>query len=88
MLLTLLTYPTYPTLQTSPCPPYLPRPPCPPLPTCPARPTCPTRLRIGDRVTVVPNHACVVANLTTLYLVADGDTVLDTCKVDARGLVN
>jgi D-serine deaminase-like pyridoxal phosphate-dependent protein len=52
------------------------------------RVTGPTRLRIGDRVTVVPNHACVVANLTNLYLVADGDTVLDTCKVDARGLVN
>ncbi len=48
----------------------------------------PTRLRIGDRVTVIPNHACVVANLSNLYVVADGETVLDTPKVDARGLVN
>ena len=52
------------------------------------RVTGPTRLRIGDRVTVVPNHSCVVANLTNLYVVADGETVLETCKVDARGLVN
>jgi len=52
------------------------------------RVTGPTRLRIGDRVTVVPNHSCVVANLTNCYVVADGDTVLETVKVDARGLVN
>jgi len=48
----------------------------------------PTRLRIGDRVTIVPNHSCVVANLTNAFVVADGETVLETCKVDARGLVN
>ena len=47
-----------------------------------------TPLQIGDRVIVVPNHSCVVANLTNLYVVADGDVVLETCKVDARGLVN
>lgn len=47
-----------------------------------------TRLRIGDRVTVVPNHSCVVANLSNCYVVADGDTVVETLKVDARGLVN
>ena len=47
-----------------------------------------TRLRIGDRVTVVPNHACVVANLANTYVVADGDEVLEKLKVDARGCVN
>ena len=47
-----------------------------------------TRLRIGDRVTIGPNHACVVANLTNRYVVADGETVLDTQVVEARGLVN
>ncbi len=46
------------------------------------------RLRIGDRVTIVPNHACVVANLTNRYVVADGEHVLDHPIVDARGLVN
>lgn len=50
--------------------------------------TGPTRLRIGDRVTIIPNHACVVANLSNTYVVADGDEVLETQKVDARGLVN
>jgi D-serine deaminase-like pyridoxal phosphate-dependent protein len=47
-----------------------------------------SRLRIGDRVTIVPNHACVVANLTNRYVVADGEQVLDQPIVDARGLVN
>lgn len=46
------------------------------------------RLRIGDRVTIVPNHACVVANLTNRYVVADGEQVIDQPIVDARGLVN
>jgi D-serine deaminase-like pyridoxal phosphate-dependent protein len=46
------------------------------------------RLSIGDRVTIVPNHACVVANLTNRYVVADGEQVLDHPLVDARGLVN
>ena len=44
-----------------------------------------SRLRIGDRVTIVPNHACVVANLTNRYVVADGDTCSSTPIVDARG---
>lgn len=46
------------------------------------------RLGIGDRVVIVPNHACVVANLSNRYVVADGDRVLDQPVVDARGLVN
>ncbi len=52
------------------------------------RVTGPTNLRIGDRVTIVPNHACVVANLTNGYVVADGDQVLERLPVDARGCVN
>ena len=47
-----------------------------------------TRLRVGDRVTIVPNHACVVANLTSSYVLAEGETVIETQKVDARGCVN
>lgn len=47
-----------------------------------------TRLRIGDRVTIIPNHACVVANLANGYVVADGETVVETQKVEARGCVN
>jgi D-serine deaminase-like pyridoxal phosphate-dependent protein len=47
-----------------------------------------TRLAIGDRVVIIPNHACVVANLTNRYVVADGAQVLEQPIVDARGLVN
>jgi D-serine deaminase-like pyridoxal phosphate-dependent protein len=47
-----------------------------------------TPLGIGDRVVIVPNHACVVANLTNRFVVADGDQVLEQPIVDARGLVN
>ena len=47
-----------------------------------------TQLRIGDRVTVIPNHACVVANLANNYVVADGEQVLEKVKVEARGCVN
>lgn len=47
-----------------------------------------TTLGIGDRVVIVPNHACVVANLTNRFVVADGDHVLEQPIVDARGLVN
>lgn len=42
----------------------------------------------GDRVVIVPNHACVVANLAHRYVVAEGQRVLDRFAVDARGLVN
>jgi D-serine deaminase-like pyridoxal phosphate-dependent protein len=42
---------------------------------------------IGERVRVVPNHACVVSNLfDTVYLVS-GDAVVDAVPVAARGRV-
>lgn len=42
---------------------------------------------VGDRVRVVPNHACVVVNTQdTLYLV-DGENVIHEWPVDARGRV-
>jgi len=45
----------------------------------------PVDLTIGDRLRIVPNHACVtVANQDRLYLV-DGDRITDTWSVDARG---
>lgn len=48
----------------------------------------PTSRRIGDRVTIVPNHACVVANLANAYVIAEGDQAVDHVPVDARGRVN
>lgn len=46
-----------------------------------------TSLRIGSRVRIVPNHACVVANLTERYTLADGDEVTGYLPVAARGRV-
>ena len=44
-----------------------------------------TKLSIGDKIRIIPNHACAVVNLVnTLYLVK-GDTFLKTISVSARG---
>jgi D-serine deaminase-like pyridoxal phosphate-dependent protein len=41
-------------------------------------------LDVGDRLRIIPNHACVtVATQSRLYVV-DGDTIVDTWPVDAR----
>lgn len=46
---------------------------------------CATAPRVGERVRILPNHACVVANLfDTVALVADG-RLLGALAVDARG---
>ncbi len=44
-------------------------------------------LSVGDRVRIVPNHACVAVNTQDLLYVVDGDEVVDTWPVDARGAV-
>ena len=44
-----------------------------------------TALEPGDRVRVLPNHACVVANMVDEVLLVDGDHVVDTLPVAARG---
>jgi D-serine deaminase-like pyridoxal phosphate-dependent protein len=49
--------------------------------------TAPTRLKIGDRVRVLPNHSCVVTNLMNVLPLVDGDTVVGTITVDARGRI-
>jgi len=42
-------------------------------------------LTVGDRLRIVPNHACVtVANHSALHIV-DGETVVDTWSIDATG---
>jgi D-serine deaminase-like pyridoxal phosphate-dependent protein len=47
------------------------------LPNCTLKP--------GDRVRILPNHACVVSNLADELVLADGLTVVDRIKVAARG---
>ncbi len=44
-------------------------------------------LRPGDRVRVVPNHACVVSNLVDTVWLVDGDDVADMLAVAARGRI-
>jgi D-serine deaminase-like pyridoxal phosphate-dependent protein len=47
----------------------------------------PEKPRIGERVTIVPNHCCVVSNMfDSVYAVSDGRVVREI-KVAARGLV-
>ena len=45
------------------------------------------KLRIGERVRVVPDHCCVVTNLFNEVNLIDGETVLETLPVAARGLM-
>lgn len=51
------------------------------------RATSPTRLKIGDRVRVLPNHACVVTNLMDELVITEGGVVTGAIKVDARGRI-
>jgi D-serine deaminase-like pyridoxal phosphate-dependent protein len=44
-------------------------------------------LEPGDRVRVLPNHACVVANMVDEVLLIDGDRVIDKLPVAARGRI-
>ena len=46
-----------------------------------------TRLEPGDRVRVVPNHSCTVSNLVDAVRLVDGDQVIDTLAVAARGRI-
>jgi D-serine deaminase-like pyridoxal phosphate-dependent protein len=46
-----------------------------------------TALEPGDRVRVLPNHACVVANMVDEVLLVEGDHVVDTLRVAARGRI-
>jgi D-serine deaminase-like pyridoxal phosphate-dependent protein len=46
-----------------------------------------TRLAPGDRVRVVPNHSCVVSNLVDDVRLVDGDELVDTLPVAARGRI-
>ena len=44
-------------------------------------------VQIGDRLEVIPNHACVVTNLFNEVAVTRGDQLVDTWKVAGRGLL-
>lgn len=42
-------------------------------------------LQVGDRVRIVPNHACVTVDTQDRMYLVDGDEVVETLTVDARG---
>jgi D-serine deaminase-like pyridoxal phosphate-dependent protein len=46
-----------------------------------------TTLEPGDRVRVLPNHACLVANMVDEIHLVEGDAVVDTLPVAARGKI-
>ena len=46
-----------------------------------------TPLEPGDRVRVLPNHSCVVSNLVDEIRLIDGERVVDTVPVAARGKI-
>ena len=47
-----------------------------------------TSLEPGDRVRVVPNHSCVVSNLVDVVRLVQGERVIDTLPVAARGRIS
>ena len=47
-----------------------------------------TDLVPGDRVRLIPNHACVVVNLTDTIHLVENDEVVDALSVHARGKNN
>ena len=46
-----------------------------------------TSLEPGDRVRMVPNHSCVVSNLVDAAWIVEGDRVLESMPVAARGRI-
>lgn len=46
---------------------------------------CQTRPKIGDKLRIIPNHACVVSNLFDRVNLIAGDSLVETVTVDARG---
>jgi D-serine deaminase-like pyridoxal phosphate-dependent protein len=46
-----------------------------------------TRLKPGDRVRILPNHSCTVSNLVDAVRLVEGDRVIDTLPVAARGRI-
>lgn len=47
--------------------------------------TCFERPRVGDKIRIIPNHACVVSNLVDVVQTVRGATITGTLPVRARG---
>lgn len=46
-----------------------------------------SRIRVGDRLRVIPNHICPCINLQDRVFVISGDEVVDQWKVAGRGMI-
>jgi len=46
-----------------------------------------THLAPGDRVRVLPNHSCTVSNLVDVVQLVEGDEVVESLPVAARGKI-
>ena len=44
--------------------------------------------RIGERLRIIPNHACVISNLFDKVNLISGEAVVDVVPVAARGRVD
>lgn len=49
---------------------------------------CVDKPQIGDKIRIIPNHACVVSNLFDRVTLISGDDVVETVTVGARGRVD
>jgi D-serine deaminase-like pyridoxal phosphate-dependent protein len=49
---------------------------------------CAFKPAIGERLRIIPNHACVVSNLFDKVTLVSGETVVETIAVTARGRVD
>ncbi len=48
---------------------------------------CTNKPAVGDHVRIIPNHVCVVSNLVDTVTLVDGETVIKTLPIVARGKV-
>lgn len=44
-----------------------------------------TDLKVGDKIELIPNHACSTANLTSYYICERNGVIVDQIEVDIRG---
>ncbi|MCL2189980.1 MAG: alanine racemase [Defluviitaleaceae bacterium] len=50
-----------------------------------APPNYESPLRVGDKLQIIPNHACVPASLASCLILHNGEAVTERVKVDMRG---
>ncbi|MHC1550780.1 D-TA family PLP-dependent enzyme [Phyllobacterium sp. K27] len=50
--------------------------------------SCKKKPKVGERIRIIPNHACVVSNLFDSVVLISGDTVVEIAPVAARGRVD